>query len=93
MSHTFSQPFYYVSYAVSAFNALEIFVDALEDPEAATEEYLDVLATPYGYDDMVADLGMCDAFDAEDFAQVMDAVSAWVDGVTGDTTEAEQVPA
>ena len=93
VSHTFSQPFYYVSYAVSAFNALEIFVDALEDPEAATEEYLDVLATPYGYDDMVADLGMCDAFDAEDFAQVMDAVSAWVDGVTGDTTEAEQVPA
>lgn len=93
VSHTFGQPFYYVSYAVSAFNALEIFVDALEDPEAATEEYLDVLATPYGYDDMVADLGMCDAFDAEDFAQVMDAVSAWADGVLGDTTEAEQVTA
>lgn len=93
VSHTFGQPFYYVSYAVSAFNALEIFVDALEDPEAATEEYLDVLATPYGYDDMVADLGMCDAFDAEDFAQVMDAVSAWADGVLGDTNETGQVPA
>ena len=45
VSHTFSQPFYYVSYAVSAFNALEIFVDALEDPDSAKEECLEVVAT------------------------------------------------
>ena len=45
VSHTFSQPFYYVSYAVSAFNALEIFVDALEDPDSAKEECPEVVAT------------------------------------------------
>ena len=56
MSHTFSQPFY-VSYAVSAFNALEIFVDALEDQDSAKEEYLEVVVTPYGYDEMVEGLG------------------------------------
>lgn len=93
VSHTFGQPFYYVSYAVSAFNALEIFVDALEDPDAAKEEYLDVVATPYGYEEMVEELGMCDAFDAEDFAQVMDAVSAWADGVLGDTNDTGQFTA
>ena len=93
VSHTFGQPFYYVSYAVSAFNALEIFVDALEDPDAAKEEYLDVVATPYGYEEMVEELGMCDAFDAEDFAQVMDAVSAWADGVLGGTSDTGQATA
>ena len=93
VSHTFGQPFYYASYAVSAFNALEIFVDALEDPDAAKEEYLDVVATPYGYEEMVEELGMCDAFDAEDFAQVMDAVSAWADGVLGGTSDTGQATA
>lgn len=83
VSYTFSQPFYYISYAVSAFNALEISVDALEDPDSAKEVYLEVVATPYGYDEMVEGLRMCDAFDAEDFALVMDVVFAWVEGKLG----------
>ena len=93
VSHTFSQPFYYVSYAVSAFNALEILVDALEDQDSAKEEYLEVVATSYGYDEMVEGLGLCDAFDAEDFVHVMDVVSAWAEGEIGSVIETEQVPA
>ena len=92
VSYTFSQPFYYISYAVSAFNALEISVDALEDPDSAKEVYLEVVATPYGYDEMVEGPRMCDAFDAEDFALVMDVVFAWVEGKLGDSAGAGSVP-
>ena len=51
--HKFSQPFYHASYAVSVFNALNIFVDALEDQDSAKEEYLEVVAIQYGYGEMV----------------------------------------
>ena len=76
--HTFAMPFYYISYAVSAFNALEIFVDSQADYDAAVDEYLDVIVSPLGYSDLVESLGMCDAFDREDMEFVLDGVSTWV---------------
>ena len=73
--HTFALPFYYISYAVSAFNALEIFVDALDDYDAAVAEYLQVNQyQEEGYIGMTAGLGMMNAFDEGDFAQIMSAL-------------------
>lgn len=39
VSHTFSQPFYYISYAVSAIPSLTIYIDSLTDYASALEEY------------------------------------------------------
>ena len=78
VTHNFDAPFYYISYAVSAFNALEIFVDSQADYDAAVDEYLDVIVSPLGYSDLVESLGMCDAFDREDMEFVLDGVSTWV---------------
>lgn len=83
--HTFALPFYYISYAVSAFNALEIFVDALDDYDAAVAEYLQV--NQYheeGYIGMTEDLGMMNAFDEGDFAQIMGALYEHLFGQTAD---------
>lgn len=80
--HNFTSPFYYISYGVSAFNALEIFVDAQDDYSAAVDEYLDVIVCPLGYTDLVDSLGMCDFFDADDVAFVTEGVAEWLDGYT-----------
>ena len=83
--HTFALPFYYISYAVSAFNALEIFVDALDDYDAAVAEYLQVNQyQEEGYIGMTEALGMMSAFDAGDFAQIMDALYEHLFGQTAD---------
>lgn len=42
--HNFEHPFYYISYAVSALGALELYADLLEDPAAATDRYLQISA-------------------------------------------------
>ena len=80
VTHNFDSPFYYISYAVSAFNALEIFVDSQVNYDAAVDEYLDVIVSPLGYSDLVESLGMCDAFDRGDMEFVLDGVSTWVEG-------------
>ena len=40
--HNFQQPLYYISYAVSAIPALELYVDSLESPQDAMDTYLRV---------------------------------------------------
>ena len=83
--HTFAMPFYYISYAVSAFNALEIFVDALADYDAAVAEYMEVNQyQDEGYIGMTEDLGMMNIFDADDFAQIMGALNEYLFGQTTD---------
>ncbi len=73
--HNFTQPFYYISYAVSAFSSLGIFVDALSDYDGAVEEYLTVNAyRETGYNRMTEDLGLANAFDEDDFADVVHAL-------------------
>ena len=39
VSHTFEQPFYYISYAMSAVPALTIYVDSVSDFTSAAREY------------------------------------------------------
>ena len=42
--HNFQQPFYYISYAVSAIPALELYVQSTESPNDAMDTYLRVAA-------------------------------------------------
>ena len=39
MSHTFSQPFYYISYAMSAIPALSLYAESTEDFASAAVKY------------------------------------------------------
>lgn len=78
MSHNFDSPFYYISYSVSAFISMEIFVDALDDYDAAVDKYLDVVASPDGYLDMVENLGMASPFDREEAMAVAVDLGGWI---------------
>ena len=42
--HNFEHPFYYISYAVSALGALELYADWLENPAAAVDCYMHISA-------------------------------------------------
>lgn len=77
--HLYDGPLYYISYAVSAFNALEIFVDGLDDHDAAVNEYLDVVTwTGDEYNQMTESLGMMNIFDPEDFETVIGALTGYL---------------
>ena len=78
LSHNFSSPFYYISYAVSAFSSLEVFVDALDDYDAAVDQYLDVVAFSHGYLDMVETLGMANPFDRNEAMTVAEGLLDWI---------------
>ncbi len=61
ISHNFDSPFYYISYAVSALPALEIWDMAQEDRDAAVAVYLDVLehgAFDEGYLEVLQECGL-----------------------------------
>ncbi len=79
--HTFENPFYYISYGISVFNALEIFVDGLDDYDAAVDKYLDVVAYTGGYADMADTLGIRSAFDADDFTYIFERLGDYVESV------------
>ena len=78
ISHNFDSPFYYISYSVSAFISMGIFVDALDDYDAAVDKYLDVVASPDGYLDMVENLGMASPFDREEAMTVAEDLGEWI---------------
>lgn len=61
-THLFTQPFYYISYAVSAAGAFSFWLDAQEDYFAAVDEYLTFTAldTDEGFQSGFEKLGMDD---------------------------------
>ena len=63
--HLFSQPFYYISYATSALPALDLWLLACDDRDAAAETYLNVSAarTDAWFLDVLCDNGLCDVTD------------------------------
>ncbi len=67
VSHLFEDPHYYISYGTSAIGAIELFVEATEDYDAAKEKYLDLLFQQGidGYSEAVKEAGFINAFDAE----------------------------
>lgn len=79
LPHNFDNPFYYISYAMSAYSALEILVDGMDDYDAAVDEYLDVVAFSGGYIDMVETLGMTSPFDREDAMVIADGLYDWLE--------------
>ncbi len=59
--HNFDAPMYYVSYAVSALSALELWDMQQDDPDAALEKYMEILglgAYDYGYTELIEMVGM-----------------------------------
>ena len=83
-SQLFDNPFYLMSYGVSAFNALDIFITGLEDRDAALDEYMSILLYDRnGYMGMTDALGIRSALDQDDFDLVLDALEAFYSQADG----------
>ena len=73
-THNFSQPFYFVSYAVSALSSLDIFIKGSQDREAGMETYLKMVSLGYAcsYEEVVEYCDLKDIFDEYEFMSLMD---------------------
>lgn len=73
-NHNFSQPFYFVSYAVSALSSLDIFVKGYPNRQEGMDTYLKLLSLGYGcdYETVVKVCDLKDIFDENDFVSLMD---------------------
>ena len=65
--HLFKAPHYYISYGTSAIGAIELFVEATEDYDAAKEKYLGLVFQQGidGYSEAVKEAGLTSAFDTD----------------------------
>ncbi len=65
--HLFKNPHYYISYGTSAIGAIELFVEASENYDAAKEKYLSLVFQQGidGYSEAVKEAGLTNAFDAD----------------------------
>ena len=72
ITHNFVAPFYYISYAVSALPALEIYQISLENPTQAIQIYLNVLdETGYrSYQTVLKDNSLHTPFEAKTYQQL-----------------------
>ncbi len=81
VEHNFSYPFYYISYAVSAVPALELFALATEDFDAAAEAYITAVSVDteqYYFSDALGLAGLADPFDTSASRSVADAVAEYL---------------
>lgn len=83
--HLFSDPCYYISYAVSALPALDVWLRSLDDYDAAVDAYLNVSAarTDAWFFDVVYDNGLCDVTDRGDVARLAEDLTRQMDALTG----------
>ncbi|MCM1150252.1 MAG: M3 family metallopeptidase [Butyricicoccus sp.] len=73
VSHNFETPFYYISYAVSAVGALELYRLMDEDWEQGLDRFLTVLAMDteiYYYSGALEDAGLSDIFDLSTYSAI-----------------------
>ena len=73
ISHNFENPFYYISYAVSALGALEIYGLASEDWDAGLDRYLTAAAMDsevYYYSEALEEAGFNDVFDPATYRSI-----------------------
>lgn len=65
VAHTFEQPMYYISYAVSALSALDIGAEAYQDRDSAVDRYmrLSAIDSSLPYREAVKELGLTDIFE------------------------------
>ncbi len=85
VGHNFANPFYYISYAVSALGALEINELMSEDLGEGLDKYLTVLAMDpeiWFYSEAIEEAGLSDIFDIEAYGPIAEALGeALGDGV------------
>ncbi len=82
VSHNFEYPFYYISYAVSAIPALELYVMSLDSFESAAQAYVDVAAMDceyYYFDEALQEAGLSDVFDIESCRRIARGVAGSLD--------------
>ena len=74
--HLFDQPFYYISYAVSALPALDLWLRSQDDRAAATDAYLNVSAarTDAWFLDVMDDNGLCNVTRRRDVERLADGL-------------------
>ena len=83
ISHLFEQPCYYISYAASALPALDLWLQSLEDREAAVDAYMRVSAarTDEWFLDVLYDNGLCDITDRRDVARLSQGLGTQIDAL------------
>lgn len=66
INHFFSQPCYYISYATSAFAALDIYVNAIDDEAAAVRKYTQIsaLSSEWLFRETLQYVGLPDVFES-----------------------------
>lgn len=83
--HTYESPFYYISYATSAVNALDILSISQEDYREATDTYMRLTALPMDipYQQALEQVGLHNTFDADTLQFIGQGVAEYVNDLSG----------
>ena len=83
--HTYESPFYYISYATSAVNALDILSISQEDYREAADTYMRLTALPMDipYQKALEQVGLHNTFDADTLQFIGQGVAEYVNDLSG----------
>lgn len=83
--HTYESPFYYISYATSAVNALDILSLSQEDYREAADTYMRLTALPMDipYQKALEQVGLHNTFDADTLQFIGQGVAEYVNDLSG----------
>ena len=83
VGHTYESPFYYISYATSAINALDILSMTMEDRQAAIDTYMTLTTVDKNtsYQDALEIAGLHNTFDPETLLFIAEGVQAYLDSI------------
>lgn len=83
--HTYESPFYYISYATSAVNALDILSISQEDYREAADTYMRLTALPMDipYQKALEQVGLHNTFDADTLQFIGQGVAEFVNDLSG----------
>ena len=83
--HTYESPFYYISYATSAVNALDILSISQEDYREAADTYMRLTALPMDipYQKALEQVGLHNTFDADTLQFIGQGVAEYVNNLSG----------
>ncbi len=82
--HTYESPFYYISYATSAVNALDILSISQEDYREAADTYMRLTALPMDipYQQALEQVGLHNTFDADTLQFIGQGVAEYVNDLS-----------
>jgi hypothetical protein len=76
--HNFESPMYYISYAVSAAAALDLWKQSLTDRDGAIDRYMRLSASyDYGFRDTLNELGFDDIFEETSISSLCEAIRSY----------------